>query len=100
MAERRWVVLGGDGRHVSVGRYTDPSEEEIQRMEQDLHSQGLTGWLAIVSGDYYGPGQIEIVQVRPLVVPQDDREGDMDADLWSTAVARFREFRAAMNKGG
>ena len=43
--ERRWIVLGTDGRYVTLGRASDPSEEEIRRAETSLRAQGLSGWL-------------------------------------------------------
>ena len=27
--ERRWIILGEDGRHVTMGRHSDPSPEEL-----------------------------------------------------------------------
>jgi hypothetical protein len=38
--ERRWIVLGTDGRHVSLGRDSDPSPEEIEAAEAALLAQG------------------------------------------------------------
>jgi hypothetical protein len=92
MAERQWIVLGTDGRHVTLGRQSDPSEEEIARAEEALRNQGLSGWLAVTSGSYYGAGKIEIVRVRPLIDPADDR--------WADAVDRFHGLRAIANRGG
>lgn len=90
MAEKRWIVLGTDGRHVILGRHTDPSEDEITNAEAALRSQGLSGWLAVTSGIYYGPGQIEVVQVRPMANPP--------VDAWTTAVEAFRVLRTTANK--
>ena len=48
--ERRWIVLGEDGRHVTIGRHSDPADSEIANLEQSLGDQGLNGWLVIVDG--------------------------------------------------
>ena len=44
-SDRRWVILGPDGRYVTLGRATDPSENEIQSAEEALRAQGSSGWL-------------------------------------------------------
>ena len=38
--ETRWIVLGTDGRHVTMGRHTDPSPEEVEQAERGLAAQG------------------------------------------------------------
>jgi hypothetical protein len=43
--ESRWIVLGTDGRHVSLGR-SEPSEAEVASASDALAAQGLSGWLA------------------------------------------------------
>ena len=48
----RWMVLGTDGRHVSLGR-TEPNEAEIATASDALAAQGLSGWLAHMQGNYY-----------------------------------------------
>ncbi|MCA3360078.1 MAG: hypothetical protein ING02_18970 [Roseomonas sp.] len=53
--ETRWIVLGTDGRHVSLGR-TKPSEAEIATASDALAAQGLSGWLARMQGNYYSWG--------------------------------------------
>jgi hypothetical protein len=69
--ERRWIVLGEDGRHVTLGRHSDPSEAEIAAAEQALAAQSLHGWLAIAEGDYYARrGRVSLLMVRPLGAPQ------------------------------
>jgi len=37
--ERRWIVLGEDGRHVTMGRNSGPSPDEIARAEAGLADQ-------------------------------------------------------------
>ncbi len=40
--ETRWIVLGTDGRHVSLGR-TEPSEAEVMAASDALVAQQLSG---------------------------------------------------------
>jgi len=48
---QRWIVLGTDGRHVSLGR-AKPSATEIATANNALAAQGLSGWLARMQGAY------------------------------------------------
>jgi hypothetical protein len=68
--EARWIILGTDGRHVTLGRHTDPSPEEVQKAEAGLAAQGLTGWLAVMKGGYYSRQEPSLMMVRPLCDPQ------------------------------
>jgi hypothetical protein len=36
--ERRWIVLGTDGCYVTLGRASDPSEEEVRQAEEALRT--------------------------------------------------------------
>ena len=82
--ETRWIVLGADGRHVSLGR-TEPSEAEVKTASDALTAQGLSGWLAGMQGDYYSRGK---VMLEPL-----QRIGaEHDAD-WQAALAAFHASR-------
>ncbi len=68
--ERRWAIIGEDGRHVWVGRHSDPTEAEITEVEAALARQGLTGFLAITEGDYWSrSGSLNFIMVRPLATP-------------------------------
>jgi hypothetical protein len=69
-AERRWIVLGTDGRHVSLGRNGDPSPEEIEAAEAALLAQGHGGWLAVTNGAYWSRrARLEVLEVRRLGAP-------------------------------
>jgi hypothetical protein len=69
--ERRWIVLGEDGRHATLGRHTDPTEAEIAAAEQALVAQGLHGWLAVADGDYWAKrATVSLLMVRTLGAPQ------------------------------
>lgn len=68
--ERRWIVLGEDGRHVTMGRHSDPSPEEIAQAEAGLAAQGLAGWLAVMEGAYYQRSKPSLMMVRQLCNPE------------------------------
>jgi hypothetical protein len=67
--ERRWVVIAPDGRYVTLGRQSDPSEREVQDAEDALRAQGLNGWLAIMEGNPWVGRAPRILEVRPLAGP-------------------------------
>lgn len=68
--ERRWIVLGTDGRHVTLGRQSDPTVEEILAAEHSLACQRLSGWLAVVEGEYWSlRDRPNLMMVRPLASP-------------------------------
>ena len=82
--ETRWIVLGTDGRHVSLGR-TEPNEMEVLAASDALAAQGLSGWLARLQGDYYSRGK---VMLEPLQRIGAEHEAD-----WQAAVAAFHAAR-------
>lgn len=79
ISERRWIVLGEDGRFVTLGRATDPSEGEIARAEESLHAQGLAGWLAVMSGSPYATRLPTLLMVRPLADPKETFDAAAEA---------------------
>jgi hypothetical protein len=83
--ESRWIVLSVDGRHVTLGRHTDPSPDEIAEAEKGLSRQGTAGWLAVMRGQYHGRGKLELMRVRALADP---------AIPWEQAVTAFEALRA------
>lgn len=85
--ERRWIILADDGRHVTVGRNTDPTEEEIARAGDQLRALGVGGWLAVTEGGYYQPkDKLSVMMVRE-VAPT--------SKTWDVAVAAFMLIRGA-----
>ena len=84
--ETRWIVLGTDGRHVSLGR-VEPSEAEVLAASDALAAQGLSGWLACMQGDYYSRGK---VMLEPLQRIGADHEADWQAALAAFHTARHR----------
>ena len=82
--ETRWIVLGADGRHVSLGR-TEPSEAEIATASDALAAQGLSGWLVRMQGDYYSRRKVTLEPLRRIGAPH-------EAD-WQAALAAFHAAR-------
>ena len=83
--DRVWIVLASDGRHVLLGRHSDPTEEELQQAGAAIAAQGLAGWLAVREGDYYRKqAKVMLLKVRSLT----PTEGD-----WDAAVRAFEENR-------
>ena len=67
--ERRWVILAEDGTWVTLGRYSDPSSEEISDAERSLQAIANAGWLAIMQGSPYSRPAARLMLVRPLAGP-------------------------------
>ena len=83
--QRRWVVLGDDGRFVTLGRASDPTPDEIAAAEAAMRAQGVAGWLAILQGDPYATAPVEFMEVRPLAGP---------TSTFAEAVEAFHRARA------
>ena len=84
--ETRWMVLGTDGQHVSLGR-NEPSEAEIVTASDALAAQGLSGWLARMQGEYYSRRKVTL---EPLQRIGADHEADWQAALTAFHAARQR----------
>jgi hypothetical protein len=82
--EQRWIVLGTDGQHVSLGR-TEPSEAEVMAASDALAAQELSGWLARMQGDYYSRRKVTLEPLRRIGAPH-------EAD-WQAALAAFHTAR-------
>jgi hypothetical protein len=83
--EKRWIALGADGRHVTLGRHSDPTEDEIDRLETNLREQGIGAWLAVAEGAYWNPkARMTLLMVRSIGNP---------AGAWEQAAAAFNERR-------
>jgi hypothetical protein len=82
--ETRWMVLGTDGRHVSLGR-TEPSEAEIATASDALAAQGLPGWLAHMQGEYYSRKNVTLEPLQRIGIAH-------DAD-WQAALTAFHAVR-------
>jgi hypothetical protein len=82
--EQRWIVLGTDGRHVSLGR-SEPSEAQVKAASDALASQGLSGWLARMQGEYYSRGKVTLEPIQRIGT-------EHDAD-WQAALSAFHAAR-------
>ena len=82
--EQRWIVLGADGRHVSLGR-SEPSEAEVMVASDALAAQGLSGWLARMQGEYYSRGKVTLEPFQRIGIAN-------DAD-WQAALSAFHAAR-------
>ena len=83
--EKRWIVLSEDGRHVTIGRHTDPPEDEIQAAGSALKANGHGGWLAVTEGVYYSPSpKLGLLMVREIAPA---------SSSWENAVAAFMRIR-------
>jgi hypothetical protein len=85
--ENRWIVLGANGRHVSLGR-AEPSEPEVMAASDALAAQGLSGWLARMQGQYYSRRKVTLEPLKRIGAPH-------DAD-WQAALAAFHAVRHSM----
>jgi hypothetical protein len=83
-AETRWIVLGTDGRHVSLGR-TEPSEAEVLAASHALAAQGLSGWLARMQGEYYSRGCVMLEPIQRIGIAHDAN--------WQAALSAFHAAR-------
>ncbi len=82
--ETRWIVLGTDGRHVSLGR-TEPSEAEIATASDALAAQALSGWLARMQGRYYSRRLVTLEPRRAI--------GAAPEANWQAALTAFHAAR-------
>jgi len=88
--ETRWIVLGANGRHVSLGR-AEPSESEIASASDALAAQGLSGWLAHIQGEYSSRSKLTLEPLRTL--------GSTPEADWQTAVTAFHAVRCDATGG-
>ena len=82
--EKRWIILGDDGRHVTVGRHSDPTEDELAAAAAGLKAAGRGGWLAVTEGQYYSRSRLTVMMVRELAPAREP---------WDVAVAAFHAAR-------
>ncbi len=82
--QQRWIVLGADGRHMSLGR-TEPSEAEVNTASEALAAQGLSGWLVRMQGEYYSRRKISVEPLQRIGAAH-------DAD-WQPTLSAFHAAR-------
>ena len=86
--DRSWIVLSEDGRHVTLGRASDPDETELVRLAETMRARNLGGWLAVMQGDYHARRAAPTVMMVRALTPV---TGD-----WDAAVAAFLDRRAQL----
>jgi hypothetical protein len=84
-AERRWIILAQDGRHVTMGRAAPPSEAEVEAAAAALTAQGLAGWLATLDGNYWSRRRVALAPLQML--------GDGATLDWPAAITAFEAAR-------
>jgi len=85
MQDASWMIIVGDGHHVWLGRNSDPSDAEIEAASAQLNAKALTGWLAVLKGDYWSRKRpLEVMLVRQL----SQKGGD-----WESALQAWRDKR-------
>ena len=68
--KRPWIVLGEEGRPISLSRASVPSDFEVEQAEAALRAQGFSGWLAELKGDYrVSATRPRLAEIRPLAAP-------------------------------
>ncbi len=82
--QQRWIVLGADGRHVSLGR-SEPSDAEVNTASDALAAQGLSGWLARMQGDYYSRRKVTLEPLQRIGAARDAG--------WLAALTAFHAAR-------
>ena len=90
--ERNWIVLAEDGRHVTLGRHTNPTSDEIDRSGAALQATGLGGWLAVLEGQYYRrDDDLTLIMVREI--------SSQRRTTWEQAEDAFKRIRnTALNE--
>jgi hypothetical protein len=87
----RTIVLAEDGRFVTLGRHSTPTEAEVAQAGEGLARHGFAGWLATMSGTFYARRCPTLTMLRPIAGSPDER-------LWQQAVGAFQQAHAASHK--
>jgi len=74
-----------DGRFVTLGRASDPTDDEISRAGEALRVARTAGWLAVMRGNPYRKRAPEVMRVRPLGEPAGTFEAAVAAFQWAHA---------------
>ncbi len=69
-SDSRWLIVGEDGRHITLARKAAPSEDEILAAEKAMTAQGVSGWLVLLSGEYYRRTKPQVTVLRSLHTPR------------------------------
>jgi hypothetical protein len=66
----RWIVLTEEGHINMIGRHTEPSQAEIERVEIAMGANGVRGWIAIMDRSAYAAGRPEFMVVQEMREPK------------------------------
>ena len=70
---------------MTLGRDTDPSEDEIHSLDTHIEELGIAAWLVSQSGDYYNPSiEPDLLEVRRI---------GRSSGNWEDARAAFLAIR-------
>ena len=83
VTEIRTIFLAADGRHTLLGRGDDI--EMPDHLAETIRAAGVRGWVAIMAGDYYGDGPMQLARVHAVVPTSNNR--------WPAAIGRFMAAR-------
>jgi len=84
--ETRTIILSDDGRHVTLGRHSEPSDTEVAASGASLAALGVGGWLCTLTGTYYGRRKVTLACIREVAASRAD---------FATAEAAFHANRKA-----
>lgn len=66
------ILIGIDGRHVWLGRFSVPTKEEIDAISDTLTTQAMSADVFTVSGDYWNAAsELTFKHLRSVGVPHD-----------------------------
>lgn len=80
----RVIVLGVDGRHVTLGRHVD--QADIDAAVEAMVAANEAGWICAMGGEYYGRGAMALAAMRTIGAGGD----------FAAAQAAFEARRAAV----
>lgn len=89
--DTRTIVLAADGRFVTLGRHSEPSDAELAQVTATLAATGVTAWLATMHGSPHGKRAPKITAIRGL-----HGEGDFAAAV-AACHAGVAAYHAALN---
>jgi hypothetical protein len=90
ISDARVIILADDGRYVTLGRHSQPSDDEIAAAGAALVAQGVGGWLATLGGTFYQRRCPALIMRREIAPPR---------HAWAEAVAAFRAAHRAARAG-
>ena len=84
--EQRWIILMEDGRHVTLGRNAEPTDDGVGLAGYGLQTQALDGWLAALECRHYRSREtLTLLMVGAIALSAD---GD-----WEDAAAACQRIR-------